>query len=164
MHKGHKPKGPPKSKLSAAAKYAVLSAALPEPFARAAAGYAPDGSHSIAAAKPYGVDIQEIRKRLSDIPNFVSYIDLVLWFNDMKDNPEVDATNRVAAAKSIVKMQGYEAPAKMEIENRHNLVASVGLLKQLLGNGLNMKMIAEEKKRRVEVAEYTDISKGEDLI
>ena len=160
-----RPQVPAKAKLDPAAKYAVLATVLPDALARQLTGYSPDNHNEIVAARPYGVDVQELRKRLSDMPNFVSYADMLLFFDRVMHDENVDMTNRKDAAKAIVKMQGYDAPAKMEIENRHNLVASVGFLKQLIGSGLNPQLIAQEKQRRLEVkAEFTDISNGEDLI
>lgn len=144
----------PKDKLPKSAAYAVLVASgLPKMIAKKAAGYS-EKSNDMPKIEPYAIEVKEIRQRLSDLPGFVSYVDLISWFNAVKDNSEVDITNRKDAAKAIVKMQGYDAPLKMEVESKVKVTGAVMQLKQLLTNtGLNAQVIIQEQERRKKVRE-----------
>ena len=152
-----------KEMISGAAVYAVLSIFMPKEDAAKLAGY----SESSAAAqhinvKPYAVEVADIRKRLADIPNFVSFLDLAVDLKQIKDNAitEKDYQSALGAIKQLSKNMGYEAPLKMEMEARIKIGGAAQIIHDVLMRGITPEKIAAEKERRkrIKEAEFKEIA------
>lgn len=135
-------------KLPKAAVYSVLSALLPPRQAADLAGLSPKHKIAHINVAPYQVEVNDIRKKLAELPGMCSYLDQIVRAVEIRDDEEVDTTNRLAAIKEINKMQGYLAPVKMEMEQRVKISGAVMELKAIIGSGITPQAILEEKKRR----------------
>jgi hypothetical protein len=154
----------PQRRIPKAAIYAVLSAVIDKDQARCLAGMETGeraARASLACREGYAMDVVEIRQRLSQMPGFASYLDTLVDLVDIRETAKEkgDQGIRLAANKQISKNQGYEAPLKMELEQRIKIAGAAQVIHQVVQNGFTPRAIREEKERRKKLksAEFVEI-------
>jgi hypothetical protein len=118
-------------KVSPNVAYNVFRAIMPEKTAKALAGYSP-GSGALPAKKFEGT-VADIRERIQNDERF-GFLRQLDFYADMRDDEEVEAKDRISAAKQLDTVSGYNAPQKLEMTERKSLVAAVRVLHQVTGD------------------------------
>ena len=137
--------------LSKSAIYAVLSTFMTKDQAARVAGYSGKSARAQHInTKPYAVEISEMRSRLQDLPGFASFLDTIADLVDIREKSKNDGDrqSRLAANKQIAKNMGYEAPLKMELEQRLHINVAAQIIHEVLRQGLTPAAVREELKRR----------------
>jgi hypothetical protein len=127
--------------------FTVLSGVMPRRMARDLSGYVGKTNKY-----PDFVDtrtVAEIRERLQGIPG-VRFVDNAGFYAEVREDEEVATSDRLAAAKQIDKVMGYESPARVEINSRREVALAVGVFHRFLGES---KLSREELVRIAEAGE-----------
>lgn len=106
----------------------VLRAIMPESAAKKLAGYS-EGTGSNQLHR-YDGTVAEIREKIQSDPSF-GFMRQLEFYSGIRDNQDEVASDRIAAAKQIDVVAGYNAPAKVEVNDRRTLVAAVRVLHQV---------------------------------
>ena len=133
-----------------AAVFAVLSTILPQKEAELLSGVGHSYNNKPNAFKRYGLTVKEIREKLADQPGLVSYLDVIADLVKVKNESmgDGDRESAVAAIREINKLQGYNAPQKIEVDNKIQISAAVVELKAILGTGLSADDVKKELQKR----------------
>jgi hypothetical protein len=90
---------------------------MPQEKAKQLSGYSPKSKLSKRYSDPYPATTAQIRERLQQVAG-VSLGDQVGWLAGVRDGKIPATTEQVAAAKTINKVLGYDAPLQIEQHNR----------------------------------------------
>jgi hypothetical protein len=115
--------------------YNVLRAIMTQENAGKLAGYAP-GTIKCGEMNDSEGTVQEIRERIQNDPS-LGFMAQLKYYATMRDNEDVDPTARNGAAKQLDNIAGYGAPQKVEVNERHTLLAAVRMVHQVT-SGLGM--------------------------
>jgi len=165
-------------KISRRVVYTVLCGVMPPVKAQKLAGYS--GTHIPEVSDPRTV--AEIRERLQRVAG-VTLADQVGFYAGIREDSEVDATNRISAAKQLDKVLGYEAPAKVEVSERreislalqvfNNVLSKTGMSARELANVAEGQIVDQNTEERDilrvdraegETEDETIIDEGDDLL
>jgi hypothetical protein len=112
---------------------------MPEDRAKQLAGYAPSTKPS--AIKPYKIAVQEIRERLQQVAG-VTLADQIAWYAQASSDPSNATSDSISARKQIDKLLGYEAPQKVEVNERREIVSAVSIFRNFSETtGLNPRQL-----------------------
>jgi hypothetical protein len=137
--------------LSKKQVYNVLRSVMPEGMARKVAGYS---RHSnLTHMQAYEGTVAEIRERIQNDPE-LGFLRQIKFYAGVRDSEEKGDSDRIAAAKQLDVIAGYNAPAKVEIHERKTLVAAVRMLHEVRNE---TGMSAVELKRALEEKEVQEV-------
>jgi hypothetical protein len=125
--------------------YSVLSAVMPKGKAMQLAGYSPKSKNLPVVVSRETV--MQVRERLNNVAG-CTLADQVGWYVSMREDEDTPASERLAAAKQIDKVLGYEAPQKVDVSQRYEIAGAVAVFHRLL---------SETKMRPSELAEFTEV-------
>jgi len=138
--------------------YNVLRAIMPERKAGELAGYSVGKAGGvISRINENEGTVSEIRERVQNDPRF-GFLRQLNFYAGMRDDKQVEPASRISAAKQLDSVAGYNAPAKVEIDNRHALLAAVRVVHQVTGQlgmspmqlkGELAKVIEGQKQQRI---------------
>jgi hypothetical protein len=138
--------------------YNVFRSIMTEQKAGLLAGYQP-GTKPVCLNDNEGT-VSEIRERVQNDPK-LGFLTQLNFYAKMRDDENVESPSRVAAAKQLDTVAGYNAPQKVEIDNRHALLAAVRVVHQVTGNmGMSPMQLKGEIKRLSETQELIEEGVG----
>jgi len=138
------------------AVYAVLRVVLPDRDAKVLAGYSKNSHCGKLNIKRYALTVDEVRQRLSDMPGLVSYLDQIAKLARVQEESldDGDRDSFLAAARTINKMQGYDAPQKIEVDQRSRITIADMEIKAIMTEyGVQPEEIRKELERRKQIKE-----------
>lgn len=137
--------------LSKGQVFNVLRAVMPERSAKVLAGF--KAGTNPTKLHDYDGTVAEIRERIQSDPQF-GFLKQLRFYSEIRDNARKGTSDRIAAAKQLDVVAGYNAPAKVEVNERRTLVAAVKMLHQVRNEtGLGpaeLKAMLESRGRVVE--------------
>jgi hypothetical protein len=137
--------------------YSVLSAVMPKTKALQLAGYSPSmiqQNSKIEIVSPGTV--QMVRERLNSVAG-CTLADQVGWYVSLREDEDATASDRMAAAKQIDKVLGYEAPQKVDVSQRYEIAGAVAVFHRLLaGTGMRPNELAKAAEVEITEAEIVE--------
>lgn len=109
--------------------FSVLSGVMPKSKALQLAGYSPKSKGVPCVIDPGTV--QSIRDRLNAVAG-CTMADQVGWYVSIREDADVPTSDRMAAAKQIDKVLGYEAPQRVDVSQRFQITGAVAVFHKLL--------------------------------
>ena len=129
--------------------YSVLSAVMPKSKAMQLAGYTPNTIHNGKIEVVSPGTVQMVRERLNSVAG-CTLADQVGWYVSMREDEDATLTDRLAAAKQLDKVLGYEAPQKVDISQRYEIAGAVAVFHKLLANtGMRPNELAKAAEAEV---------------
>ena len=92
----------------------------------------------------------EIRERLQSIAG-VTLADQIGFYADVREDDNVPMTERLSAAKQIDKTLGYEAPTRVEVSERREIMVAFQAFNSFLNKtGVSARQLAEIADAQIE--------------
>ena len=137
----------------------VLSAVMPNEQAKLLAGYS-SGTNP-CKLRGYSTTVEAIRDKLREVAG-VTLADQVAWYLRASGTPENATGEQINARKQIDKLMGYEAPQKVEINERKEILIAAHTFKNFMSEtGLNpmqlKKALDNAANGNVSEAEYEEV-------
>lgn len=115
--------------LSRQIVFNVLSAVMPQERAKVLAGYSPGTNPT--KLKGFNVTVDAVRDRLRETAG-VTIADQVAWYLKASGEAEGATSEQINARKQIDKLMGYEAPQKVEINERKEILFAANTFKNFI--------------------------------
>jgi hypothetical protein len=123
----------------------VLRSFLSQTVAGRLAGYS-EKSNDYASKKAYEGTVQEIRERIQG-DDRLGFLRQLEFYAELRDDGKVAPSDRIAAAKQLDNVAGYNAPQKVEMNGRQTLIAAVQVVRQVSGmSPIELKRALDERK------------------
>jgi hypothetical protein len=149
--------------------YTVLCGVMTPTKARQLAGFSEQSRPELADPRTPA----EIRERLQSIAG-VTLADQIGFYADVREDDNVPMTERLSAAKQIDKTLGYEAPTRVEVQERRQIFLALQTFQSVLAKtGMNPCQLVEIADAQIEdhsrdihseVVSKTKVMVGDDLV
>jgi hypothetical protein len=113
--------------------FSVLSAVMPKTKAMQLAGYQPNTTRALAIPVVDLGTVQQIRERLNQVAG-CTLADQVGWYVSVREDADVPTTERIAAARRLDAVLGYDAPQKVDVSQRHEIAGAVAVFHRLMSS------------------------------
>jgi hypothetical protein len=113
--------------------FSVLSAVMPKTKALQLAGYSPCTVSKVGIPVVDLGTVQQIRERLNQVAG-CTLADQVGWYVSVREDADVPTTERIAAARRLDAVLGYDAPQKVDVSQRHEIAGAVAVFHRLMSS------------------------------
>lgn len=139
--------------ISREVQFNVLRSVMPVGTAAQLAGMEVSNAHLAAA---HDDTVAAIRERLQNMPSF-SLKTQVEFYANIRDKAE-NVGDKLAAAKQIDTVLGYNAPQKVEINERRELLAAIKVVSNIGVNPMDLKRMVDSRRAEREFRVVEDSS------